>query len=59
VHFGVWGQSLGGAIGLQAIGFDKRIKFGIIESAFSSFKITVDDYFKLYAGFSMKPFLIT
>ncbi|MEH6536210.1 MAG: alpha/beta fold hydrolase [Psychroserpens sp.] len=55
-HFGVWGQSLGGAIGLQAMGYDDRIEYGIIESAFSDFKTTVDDYFKLYAGFSFKPF---
>jgi dipeptidyl aminopeptidase/acylaminoacyl peptidase len=55
-HFGVWGQSLGGAIGLQAMGFDNRIKFGIIESAFSDFRSTVDDYFQLYAGFSFEPF---
>ena len=55
-HIGVWGQSLGGAIGLQAMGFDNRIKFGIIESAFSDIKMTVDDYFQLYAGFSFKPF---
>jgi alpha-beta hydrolase superfamily lysophospholipase len=29
-NIGVWGQSLGGAIGLQALENDKRIKFGII-----------------------------
>lgn len=38
------------------MGFDNRIEYGIIESAFSDFKTTVDDYFKLYAGFSFKPF---
>jgi esterase/lipase len=55
-HIGTWGQSLGGAIGLQAMGFDKRIKFGIIESTFSDFKIIVNDYFDLHAGFSFAPF---
>nr|WP_262897317.1 alpha/beta hydrolase [Winogradskyella marina] len=55
-HFGVWGQSLGGAIGLQAMGYDQRIKFGIIESAFSDFRTIVNDYFDLHAGFSYTPF---
>ncbi|NRD22777.1 alpha/beta fold hydrolase [Winogradskyella litoriviva] len=55
-HIGIWGQSLGGAIGLQAMGFDKRIKFGIIESTFSDFKTIVNDYFQLHAGFSFQPF---
>ncbi|QXP78988.1 MULTISPECIES: alpha/beta hydrolase [Winogradskyella] len=55
-HFGVWGQSLGGAIGLQAMGYDERIKFGIIESAFSDFRTIVNDYFDLHAGFSYVPF---
>lgn len=56
-NIGVWGQSLGGAIGLQAMGFDKRIKFGIIESTFSDFRSIVHDYFQLNVGFSYKPFL--
>ncbi|WP_400079330.1 alpha/beta hydrolase [Winogradskyella sp. R77965] len=55
-HFGVWGQSLGGGIGLQAMGYDKRIEFGIIESTFSDFKTIVNDYFDLHAGFSYSPF---
>ena len=55
-NIGIWGQSLGGAIGLQAMGFDKRIKFGIIESTFSDFRSIVNDYFKLHAGFNYKPF---
>ncbi|MBU2927074.1 alpha/beta hydrolase [Winogradskyella psychrotolerans] len=55
-HFGVWGQSLGGAIGLQAMGYDHRIEFGIIESAFSEFRTIVNDYFDLHAGFSYTPF---
>ncbi|SDH50984.1 alpha/beta hydrolase [Winogradskyella thalassocola] len=55
-HFGIWGQSLGGAIGLQAMGYDNRIEFGIIESAFSDFKSIVNDYFDLHAGFSYTPF---
>lgn len=55
-HIGIWGQSLGGAIGIQAMGFDKRIKFGIVESTFSDFKVIVNDYFDFHAGFSFAPF---
>ena len=54
-NIGVWGQSLGGAIGLQAMGSDKRIKFGIIESTFSDFKTITNDYFNYHAGFNIKP----
>jgi dipeptidyl aminopeptidase/acylaminoacyl peptidase len=54
-NIGVWGQSLGGAIGLQAIGNDKRIKFGVIESTFSDFKTITNDYFKYHTGFNIKP----
>jgi alpha-beta hydrolase superfamily lysophospholipase len=54
-NIGVWGQSLGGAIGLQALGNDKRIKFGIIESTFSDFKIITNDYFNYHAGFNIRP----
>jgi pimeloyl-ACP methyl ester carboxylesterase len=41
---GVWGQSLGGAIGLQSMAIDKRIEFGIIESTFSELKTIGPDY---------------
>ena len=53
-NIGIWGQSLGGAIGLQAIGNDKRIKFGIIESTFSDFKTITNDYFSYHAGFNIR-----
>lgn len=54
-NIGVWGQSLGGAIGLQTMGMDKRIQFGIIESTFSRFNTIVDDYFELATGFRCEP----
>ena len=54
-NIGVWGQSLGGAIGLQAMGSDKRIKFGIIESTFSDFKTITNDYFSFHVGFNIRP----
>ena len=53
---GVWGQSLGGAIGLQAMGYDQRIGFGIIESTFTHLKPITNDYFNFHTGFNIKPF---
>ena len=55
-HIGIWGQSLGGAVGLQAMGIDSRLQFGIIESTFTDLKTVVNDYFDLYIGFSFTPF---
>jgi uncharacterized protein len=54
-NIGIWGQSLGGAIGLQALENDNRIVFGIIESTFSDFKIITNDYFNYHTGFNIKP----
>jgi dipeptidyl aminopeptidase/acylaminoacyl peptidase len=36
------------------LGSDKRIKYGIIESTFSDFRITTHDYFRHYLGFDIK-----
>jgi uncharacterized protein len=41
---GVWGNSLGGAVALQALAYEKRLKFGIVESTFSSLRNVVHDY---------------
>ncbi|AOW20984.1 alpha/beta hydrolase [Urechidicola croceus] len=54
-NIGVWGQSLGGAIGLQVMGIDNRIEFGIIESTFSEFNHISKDYLKYHTGISAKP----
>jgi len=54
-NIGVWGQSLGGAIGLQALAHDDRLKFGIIESTFSDFKTITNDYVSYHAGFNIRP----
>jgi len=51
----IWRKSLGGAIALQAMEKDKRIKCGIIESAFSDFKYIIHDYCKLFYGFNFWP----
>lgn len=41
---GIWGQSLGGAISLQTLAIDKRIKFGIVESTFSDLDLVSKAY---------------
>lgn len=55
-NIGIWGQSLGGAIALQALAFDERIQFGIIESTFSNFHLITNDYARQYAGFGIPAF---
>ena len=47
---GVWGNSLGGAIAIQALESDPRIKFGIIESTFAELDQIVFDYKKRTLG---------
>lgn len=42
----IWGNSLGGAIAIQALEYDKRIGFGIIESTFTNLRQIVYDYQK-------------
>jgi len=43
---GIWGNSLGGAIAIQALEYDKRIEFGVIESTFTELDQIVYDYQK-------------
>ena len=43
---GIWGSSMGGAIGLLALAKDKRLQFGLIESTFTDFHQIVFDYKK-------------
>ena len=47
---GVWGNSLGGAIALQALEVDPRIHMGIIESTFADLGQVVFDYKKRFLG---------
>ncbi len=54
-NIGIWGQSLGGAIALQALGSDNRLCFGIIESTFSDFKTITHDYFNFHLGLKLRP----
>ncbi len=43
-NLGIWGNSLGAAVSLQALSIDKRIKFGVIESSFTDFRTIVHEY---------------
>jgi alpha-beta hydrolase superfamily lysophospholipase len=52
---GIWGNSLGGAIAIQALEIDKRIEFGIIESTFAELDQIVYDYqSKMSKGFGLR-----
>jgi len=56
LNMGIWGQSLGGAVSMQTLEIDKRLKFGIVESTFTNFRTIAHDYFKRYIGIDI-PFL--
>ncbi len=49
---GIYGNSLGGAIALQAMSLDDRIKCGVVESTFASLREVVSSYMKrmFYVG---------
>lgn len=52
---GIWGSSMGGAIALQALAYDPRIDFGIVESTFTQLDQIVFDYMNRYLrGFGLK-----
>jgi alpha-beta hydrolase superfamily lysophospholipase len=46
IRIGIWGNSLGGAIAIQAMENEKRIEFGVIESTFTALDQIVYDYQK-------------
>lgn len=52
-NIGIWGQSLGGAIALQTLAMDSRLKFGIVESTFADFRTIVHDYIHQRLGFDI------
>lgn len=56
-NYGIWGNSLGGAIALQTMAIDERIKFGIIGSTFSDLETIVQDYAEDTFGFRI-PVLV-
>jgi uncharacterized protein len=41
---GIQGASLGGAVALQALGHDKRLAFGIVESTFNTLENVIEEY---------------
>lgn len=56
IPIGIWGNSMGGAIAIQALEYEQRIEFGIIESTFTSLEEIVYDYQKSYTyGIGLKP----
>ncbi|WP_298902964.1 alpha/beta fold hydrolase [uncultured Psychroserpens sp.] len=46
IPIGIWGNSMGGAIAIQALEHDSRIEFGIVESTFTTLNDIVYDYQK-------------
>jgi esterase/lipase len=55
-NLGIWGESLGGAVALQAMSNDQKIKFGIIESGFSDLNETIHSHCRRLFGFDI-PFI--
>lgn len=56
LSIGIWGQSLGGAIGLEALAYDSRIQYGIIESTFSDLNTITNDYLTNRIKFNLPYF---
>lgn len=55
LKIGIWGNSLGGAMAIQALEYDKRIQFGVIESTFTDLhQITFDYKKRLFKGFGVR-----
>lgn len=48
--YAIWGNSLGGAIALQALAQEKRLTLGVIESTFSQLNQIIYDYQKRMIG---------
>jgi uncharacterized protein len=51
IPIGIHGSSMGGAVALQSLEFDTRIKFGIIESTFNRLENVVVEYGRDYFKF--------
>ena len=52
----VFGNSLGGAVALQAMDRDERIRCGVVESTFATLREIVPDYLEHYSGLRL-PFV--
>ncbi len=56
IPIGIWGNSMGGAVALQALAIEPQLDFGIIESTFTDLNQIVYDYQKRYSfGIGLKP----
>ena len=53
-NLGIWGHSLGGAVSLQVLANEERLRFGIVESTFSDFQTIVNAYQENYMGFEFE-----
>ncbi len=52
---GIYGSSLGGAIGLQSLAIRPDFRFGIIESTYHNLEAVTNEYFRDIAGFYLRP----
>lgn len=52
---GIYGTSLGGAIGLQSLAIRPDLRFGIIESTYHNLEAVTNEYFRDIAGFYLPP----
>jgi fermentation-respiration switch protein FrsA (DUF1100 family) len=50
-NIGIHGHSLGGAVAIQTLELDNRLKFGIIESTYTTYEKVMSAYSKNYIGF--------
>ena len=56
IPIGIWGNSMGGAVALQALAIEPRLDFGVIESTFTDLTTIVNDYQKRYScGIGLQP----
>lgn len=56
IPIGIWGNSMGGAVALQALALEPQLDFGIIESTFTDLTQIVYDYQKRYSfGIGLRP----
>ncbi|WP_299683667.1 alpha/beta fold hydrolase [uncultured Dokdonia sp.] len=56
IPIGIWGNSMGGAVALQALSIEPKLDFGVIESTFTDLNTIVYDYQKRYSfGIGLKP----
>lgn len=53
-NLAIWGHSLGGAVALQVLAHDDRVRYGIVESTFADFSSVVMAYQEDYLGFEFK-----